>query len=446
MNIGRISNMKHRLVNSNCLIKFLFIFVVFLIPFSGIPQQKFITMESRTFPGGHKEDGMWTAISAASDGKVYIGLSTFENSAHFYIYDPVKDEFRHRAELILILKESGRGIRSNAKIHTPFVEAADGRIYFASGSMGHGPDEFDPRSWEGGHWWQYDPKTDELKDLGLILPQQGVYALVIDEKRNILYGTSAWGHFIKFDIKTGNTTDMGRINNRHTICRTMVIDDEGNVYGSYESFKVFRYNPLSDRIEELKIEIPTDKTIWPIKWRTFRPNWRAVVWDDMSKKIYGIDRTSSILFEYDPKAGKEGKIIELAQLCAEDYLKAKVIPYATLAFTLGKDRKIYFAPVAQPFDYTANLGLIEGNVTGSLHYTHFVSYDLKSRKREHHGIIKVEDDAILLGVGGATTGPDGTVYLCGAVQEKNSKKAAGKVGGHELFQMRLIIYRTEDIN
>lgn len=432
--------MKKQLAKSSLLIKFLSILIICLLSSIAVPQQKFVTMESRFFPGSHKEDGMWTAISAASDGKVYIGLSTFENSAHFYVYDPERDEIQHKAELIQILGEKGKGVRSNAKIHTPFVEDGNGKIYFASGSMGHGPRNVDPRTWEGGHWWCYNPRTDELKDLGLILPQQGVYALVIDKKRNRLYGTSAWGNFIIYDINSRKTIDKGRVNNRYSICRTMVIDDEGNVYGSYEPFQIFRYSPVTDRIEELSVEIPTDKKIWTVNWRTYRPNWRSVIWDDVSKKIYGIDRTSSILFEYDPKAGKQGKTKKLSQLCAEEYLNAKVIPYATLAFTPGKDRKLYYVPVAQPFDYTADVGNIGGGVTGSYHYTHLVSYDLNSAEREYLGIIKVEDDAMLLGVGGATTGPDGTIYLCGAVREKDHQKAAGKVGGVEDFQMRLIIY------
>ena len=403
-------------------------------------QSQKVIMESRVFPGGNLEDGMWTAISAASDGKVYIGLSTYGNSAHFYIYDQVKDEIRHRGNLIKILGESGKAVRTNAKIHTPFVEAGDGRIYFASGSMGHGPEDIDPRSWKGGHWWRYDPKSDELTDLGLVLSRQGVYALVCDKVRNRLYGTSAWGHFIMYDIKNGETKDLGRINNRRTICRIMVIDDEGIVYGSYEPFHIFKYMPDRDRIEEMSIEFPTDRTIHPGRWQTYRPNWRCALWDKNRKKIYGIDRTSSILFEYDPKKGADGEVISLSQLCADQYLNKKIIPYATLAFTLGTDNKIYFAPVAQPFDYTADLGLIEGNVTGSYHNTHLVTYDIESGVRLDHGIIEVEEHTKVLGVGGATTGPDGTIYFCAAVEEKNAERVAGKVVGKVPFSMRLVIF------
>jgi len=424
-----------------------FVIVLFLLViFMGMAdiltaQQKFVTMASRVFPGDHKEDGIWTAISAAYDGKVYIGLSTYGNSAHFYIYNPQKDDLRHRAALAQILGEKGKGIRSNAKIHTPFVENTDRRIYFASGSMGHGPNEVDPRSWEGGHWWRYDPRTDELKDLGLILPQQGVYALVIDLKRNRLYGTSAWGHFIMYDIAKGVTVDKGRINDRFTICRIMTIDDEGNVYGSYEPFRIFQYRPDTDRIRDLSLKIPTDKTIWPVNWRTYRPIWRSAIWDETTRKIYGIDQTSSILFEFDPKQGRQGEITPLVQMCAEQYLDAKTIPYATLAFTLGKNRKIYHVPVVQPFDFTVDMGLIDGGVAGSFHYTQLVTYDLNDRQREYHGLIKTEDGNMVLGVGGATTAPDGTLYFCGAVQERDSTKASGKAGGRESFRLRLLMYK-----
>ncbi len=416
----------------------LLFFLLFSVLF---PQEKFITLESRTFPGGHKEDGMWSAISSASDGKVYIGLSTYGNCAHFYVYDPRVDQIHYISNLPGILGEKDKGVRTNAKIHTPFVEAEDGKIYFASGSMGHGPREVDPRTWEGGHWWCYDPKLDKLGDLGIVQPYQGIYALVIDKKRKRLYGTSAWGYFIIYDIETGETIDKGRVNNLRTVCRTMVIDDQGNVFGSYEPYHIFRYNPEKDCIDELTIEFATDKTIWPVDWNTFRPNWRSVIWDEKSKKIYGIDRTSSILFQYDPKVGDEGEITPLIQLCAKEYMDFHIVPYATLAFTLGKDDKIYYAPVAQPFDYIAELGFVGGGVTGSYHYTHLVSYDLSKNLREDLGIMKVEGNAMVLGVGGATTAPDGTIYFCGAVQEKDDKKVAGKAGGVEPFSMRLIIYK-----
>jgi hypothetical protein len=110
-----------------------------------------VIFQSRLFPHNLKEDGFWAAIHAGKDGKVYIGLNTEGGgSAQFYIYDPVTDRIRHRADLSEFLGEKGKAIQTHAKIHTKFCEDEQGRIYFATGNMGAGPNEVDPRTWKGG--------------------------------------------------------------------------------------------------------------------------------------------------------------------------------------------------------------------------------------------------------------------------------------------------------
>jgi hypothetical protein len=423
---------------------FVVIAILIVTPVQLESQNKFIAMESRIFPGGFKEDGMWTALSAASDGKIYVGLSTSGNSAHFYIYDPGKDELIHRADIAKELGESGKGIRTSGKIHTPFVEDANGRIYFASG--GAGPGKVDRRSFAGGHWFRYDPGKDDLEDLGIILPGQGLYALVIDKNRNLLYGTTNQGHFVIFDIDGRRTFDKGKINNQGNVGRYLVIDDEGVVYGNHDANKIFRYKPQEEKIEEMSIEIPADKSVMPGRSLNFNYFWRVALWDKNRKSIYGIDRLSSTLSRYDPYKGQEGEIKPLLQLCALPYLGARTMPRATLALTMGKDDKIYYVPVSQPFDYSEKLNFIKSKLTGKNNYSHLVTYDLVTGKREHHGIIRVEEDLRLLGVGGATTGLDGTIYFCGAVEINNLERNAGKVGGRVPFELRLIIHHIEELN
>ncbi len=119
-----------------------------------------VVLKSRSFPGNLKEDGFWAGLYAARDGKVYIGLNTEGGgSAQFYIYDPQTDQICHRADMSEFLGEKGKGVRTHAKIHTRFCEDREGRIYFATGNMGAGPAAVDPRSWKGGHWCRYDPRT-----------------------------------------------------------------------------------------------------------------------------------------------------------------------------------------------------------------------------------------------------------------------------------------------
>jgi hypothetical protein len=163
--------------------------------------------------------------------------------------------------------------------------------------------------------------------------------------------------------------------------------------------------------------------------------WRVVEWDSVDHALYGVDGGSSILFRYDPQDGANGKVTELSRLCAERFYTSnrKDIPYSTLAFTIGKDRRIYYAPAGIDFDYEARLeGVHLSQAQGGLKitpYSELVVYDLKSRERTNLGMLKTKDGRNVYGCGGAAAGRDGTIYLCCATEVKDPQEAAGKVAG-----------------
>ena len=43
------------------------------------------------FPGNHREESMWSAVYGAKSGKIYIGLCTHAEAAHFYEFDPATE-------------------------------------------------------------------------------------------------------------------------------------------------------------------------------------------------------------------------------------------------------------------------------------------------------------------------------------------------------------------
>jgi hypothetical protein len=177
--------------------------------------------------------------------------------------------------------------------------------------------------------------------------------------------------------------------------------------------------------------------------------WRVVEWDPVDHAIYGVEGGSSILFRYDPHDGGEGKVTELARLCAERYYASnrKDIPYSTLAFAIGKDRKIYYAPAGIDFDYEARLEgarlIQERNSLKIMPYSELIVYDLRSRQRTNFGPLKTRDGRNVYGCGGAAAGPDGTIYFCCATEAKDPQQAAGKVAGNYPFVMELFIYRPQ---
>lgn len=412
----------------------------------GGTKAKRIILESRSFPKNLKEDGFWAALHAGRDGKVYIGLNTEGGgSAQFYIYDPQTDEIRHRADMSEFLREKGKGIRTHAKIHTKFCEDSEGRIYFATGNMGAGPPEVDPRSWGGGRWCRYDPATDTLEDLGLVLPSSGIYGLTIDPVRMKLYGMSTHGHFLIFDIATRTTEDRGRVNNHpRSVARTLVIDDGGNVYGTYLPDRIFKYDFKTDRLLDLSIQIPSSPDILPRTHSIYKRYMRAGIWDKVNKKVYGIEGGTSWLFEYDPKVGKEGQVRKLAQLLPEDEPDLlRRAHYATLSLTLGKDRTIYYLPIGSLESAQDNEGVDFFSWAGQ---AYMITYHLETGRKQDLGRVFIEDGSRVIDFlnmapsGGATTGPDGTIYFCGFVEEKNPQKISqtfGKVSA----RLRLLIYR-----
>jgi len=133
-----------------------------------------------------------------------------------------------------------------------------------------------------------------------------------------------------------------------------------------------------------------------------------------------------------------------------DESNVRMIPFATLAFTIAPDRKIYFAPTASgSFDYVGNSWDVkdeekfQAKLAGGYFppVSYLVSYDLKSRQRESRGLMVTEQGNLVFGLGGACTGAkDGRIYFVGAIEEKNPGDVVGSVGRRWPFSMGLVAY------
>ena len=407
---------------------------------------KKVVMKAIEFPSNHKEDGCWAGIYCASDGKIYLGLCTEGGGhAHFYIYNPDTGQIKHRADMAKFLGGAAKGIRTQGKIHTKFCEDKNGNIYFSTANMGAGPIDVDPRSWEGGHWCRYNPKTDTLEDLGLVAFDAGIYGLAIDKERDLLLGTGFDGHFHIHNIKTGQTFDKGRVSARGGgVARTVVCDDEGNVYGTFVPDRIFKYDAKSGRVLDLSLRLPTDPTTYTITASIQNKLMRAGLWDDVNKKMYGVEGSTSILFEYDPKIGKEGQIKVLDRLMPYQHSEeVKKYHYATLGFTIGLDRKIYYMPFG-------TMGSNERNKeVGPIHWVgqaNLITYDLNTGEKENLGLVYTDKGEPVVDFlsrapsGGAATGKDGTIYFVAWVGEKDPKKVSFHYTNTPA-SLRLLIYK-----
>jgi hypothetical protein len=326
-----------------------------------------------------------------------------------------------------------------SKIHAKFGEGKDGRIYFGT-HAGYWWDyaRFATKEgYPGAHWMAFDPKTGRVEDFGLGVPNEGVNTGAYDPLFNRIYGlTHPRGHFVYYDVATRRAVDKGRVNNFESICRTLGIDDEGNVYGSFGQGQIYRFDPRTDEIVELPARIPIREKGVSLGRDYFKSEtaWRTVVWDSQTRQFYGVDESATILFSFNPRAGSGGEVRRLGQLSIPAYDDSREVPYATLSLTLGHDRKLYYGAAGREFDYGGSAGAATA---------HLITYDLNTAKREDLGEMLLEDGSRVLGTNAADTGPDGTIYMVGAIevrpQAAKPVEAAGKIGDI-YYRLALLIY------
>ena len=397
-------------------------------------------VDARFFPGLETMDGNWAALFYASDGKVYAGLANHGGGGHFVYYDSKTDRVHDIGNLNDLTGEAQLHRGPQSKIHAKFGEGKDGRIYYGThGGLWWNYSRFGAKEgYPGAHWMAYDPKSGRVEDFGLGVPNQGINTGAYDPLFNRIYGlTHPKGEFVYYDVATRKAVNKGRINNFESICRTLGIDGEGNVYGSFGLGQVFRYDPRTDTIHDLTCRIPIREKGISLgrDYNKSETAWRTVVWDRETRRFYGIEESATILFSFDPRAGKDGEFKRLGSLAIPGFEDRREIPYATLTLTLGRDRKLYYGAAAREFDYGGSAGLATA---------HLLTYDLKSGRVEDLGEMVLEDGSRVLGTNAADTGADGTIYMVGAVEYKPAPGkpvlAGGRIGG-AYFRLALLIYR-----
>lgn len=402
---------------------------------------KSVALDFRLFPGLATMDGNWAALKAGSDGKVYVGLACHGCDGHLVYYDSTKDRMVDVGDLTTLSGENGLHLGPQSKIHAKFGEGADGRIYFAT----HGGWWFDyarfasPEGYPGSHYMAFDPKTGRVQDFGIGPRFEGMNTGAYDPKFNRIYGlTHPRGHLVYFDVASGAKIDKGRINNWDSICRTLGIDDQGNVYGSFGAGRIFQYDPRIDAIRELDAKLPIrDKGISLGRdYDKSETAWRVVVWDAQSRRFYGVEESASTLFSFDPAAPADEQVKNLGSMAIPELASRRDVPYATLSLTIGQDRKLYYAAAGAEFDYVSSKA-----ATAS----HLMTYDLQTGHIEDLGAMRLSDGRSVLGTNAADTGPDGTIYFVGAVEAKEDPSDPGHGGSIQgtPFRLALFIYHPK---
>lgn len=388
-----------------------------------------VPIEHYNFSKTDKDASIWSAMYIASNNKIYIGLCTHGDAATVYEFDIESRSMRQLANLTVLLDERGKGIWTNGKIHVKLQEL-DGYVYFGSFCEDNGPPAIDAASYLGPHWFRIKMETGEVETLSKINSFWGLIGQTMDPERRIIYGLTEEGHLCRYFIDEDYTEDMGRVDN-WDICRTLLIDESGNVYGSYAPARIWKYDVEKDRIfnlEHLRLPSTLDSRTMANPMLDRRAQWRDIEWDPVDKLAYGVIGGNNMLFSFDPDKGVEGEITPISLLCAPMYRDEDPfnIPHAMLSLTINQvERKIYYIPVISgDFDYgIVDLDIARDNEASQAAggkmppLGYMLSYDLESGQREDIGLLKTDDGRYAYGIGAAESDKEGRVWFVGAFEE-----------------------------
>jgi hypothetical protein len=266
-------------------------------------------------------------------GDTVIGGTTASSGLSPYLFTVSLS--RRRVESVLDL---ARVIPDQCAIQSGFGRGDGGTLFagtlpVAKGGSGH---LIQVRVLEG---------NIEVKDLGVPVAREGVFALIADARRGAIYGVShPSGQFFVFDMAKRQTRTFDQIvlsrktlaflhayalNPEDVLSRRLALDDQGRVYGSYPVSRLFRFNPGSAQLETLPDPLPE---IWGRS-----PLGRVDAWAVAKDgTLYGGNAGDGQLFKLD---SNNGRLTNLGKPVMMPRLKG-------LAF--GADGKLYGVGGASP--------------------------------------------------------------------------------------------------
>lgn len=164
------------------------------------------------------------------DNTVYVGITNHRDKVALYIYNPLKDTIMLKG----FISDLGRlrPFQWQAKIHTKFVAAPNGEMYFATDG-GESREEYlmnHPKGYAGGFIMKWNPADDRLTNLGMGMQYESIKDIDIDPTSGKIYAISyPQVHFLVYDPADNKMSDYGRLGSGH-VPRMLFTDKWGNCY------------------------------------------------------------------------------------------------------------------------------------------------------------------------------------------------------------------------
>ncbi len=350
------------------------------------------------------------ALLGHSNGRVY-GATTGKQS-YLFSYDPKTN------------KVYPLGLIPGAKgVHHAIVEGKDGKLFIGGGlneiellvlskDMPHGRRSIENQLWadikakyegyDGGHLYVYDPSEGDsdvylgeaeakVKDLGVAIPGNSIYAMTIDPECKYIYGISyPDAEFFSYDIaaasfkRYGKWLEMlaypGPERSWRAVPRALAVGADGKVWTSGDNGLMYSFDPESEKISASDMRIPGEY------WETQNYNAFPVVEQLLPQEDSSLIGTTSDGFVF-KAVPSEDELFSFGKPRVERRVRA---------MTKGLDGRFYMIcgekdNVCRMFSFAEGEGFIDYGVLGVDHSPYYAK-------------IAYQFDSMC-------TGADGTVFI-----------------------------------
>lgn len=213
-------------------------------------------------------NSIWDMI-VTRDERVYVAICaelSVSKSAKFCEFIPTTSEFIERFDVGRVTLAHERSI-PESKIHTSMSLLPDGQIIMTThntaGAPGHPSwmiDSYYNHPWEGflgSHILIYDPKTDQVENLGMPVPRDAIYGAAYDARNHRYYfATYIRGMVYCLDLTAREVTELGQ-GSEFGSFRLMPAMD-GHIYIGSRTGRLTRINVDKMCLEDTGINIPCD--------------------------------------------------------------------------------------------------------------------------------------------------------------------------------------------
>lgn len=220
------------------------------------------------FKDSPDHDTCWD-IASSPDGYIYIGACmehTPGGIAELVQFNPKDEKLKVVAKMSDITGEKyGDFHAPQGKIHLSLCPDSAGIVYGSTHCTTPPATDkmWDPwamfydfkRSFNGAHFYKYDPKKDDTEDFGVVVPNEGVSVMLYEENIDKFFAASfPKSHLYSWDSKGRNIIDFGRVSEHYIL--SLIKYDDGQIYFTDYYGKLISIDPQKMKLSFLEVLMP----------------------------------------------------------------------------------------------------------------------------------------------------------------------------------------------